>query len=75
MITGDRSLSESWVDQAGLGTGLGTSSTGLAAFLTALCSVLSCDLLVIRGTHQSAGSHFRRQVVVCTDLGIHVHVA
>lgn len=54
--------------------GVGTSSTGLAAFLTPLCSVLSCDLLVIRGTDQSAGSHFRREVVVCIDLGIHIHV-
>lgn len=54
--------------------GVGTSSTRLAAFLTPLGSVLSCDFLVIWGTDQSAGSHFRREVVVCTDLGIHIHV-
>lgn len=64
----------SWGRAAGLGNGVGTSSTGLAAFLTPLGSVLSCDLLVIRGTDQSTGSHFRREVVVCTDLGIHIHV-
>lgn len=38
---------------------VGTSSTGLAAFLTPLCSVLSCHLLVVHGTDQGAGSHVR----------------
>lgn len=71
------SREQSGLDQAGYAQGqelqlaweqgLGTSGTGLAAFLTPLCPVLPCHLLVVQRADQGAGSHIRREVVVCRD--------